>query len=71
MDKVKAARKTASSFETPIISIPTETRSIAGRQIRLAEGGSVDAPLVVLLSPFPESIFNKISVRILFLGLNY
>jgi pimeloyl-ACP methyl ester carboxylesterase len=56
--KVKAARKTASSFETPIISIPTETRNIAGRQIRLAEGGSVDAPLVVLLSPFPESILS-------------
>ena len=56
--KVKAARKTASSFETPIISIPTEIRNIAGRQIRLAEGGSVDAPLVVLLSPFPESILS-------------
>jgi hypothetical protein len=69
--KVKAARKTASLFEAPIISIPTETRSIAGRQIRLAEGGSVDAPLVVLLSPFPESIFNKISVRTLLLSLNY
>jgi pimeloyl-ACP methyl ester carboxylesterase len=56
--KVKAARKTASSFETPIISIPTEIRNIAGRRIRLAEGGSVDAPLVVLLSPFPESILS-------------
>ncbi len=56
--KVKAARKNASSFETPIIGIPTEMRSIAGRQIRLAEGGSADAPLVVLLSPFPESILS-------------
>lgn len=56
--KVKAARKAASSFETPLINMPTETRTIAGRKIRLAEGGPADAPLVVLLSPFPESILS-------------
>ena len=31
---------------------------LAGRQIRLAEAGPMDAPLVVLLSPFPESILS-------------
>ena len=56
--KVKAARKSAVSFETPDISIPTEFRTIAGRNIRLAEAGPADAPLVVLLSPFPESILS-------------
>jgi pimeloyl-ACP methyl ester carboxylesterase len=56
--KVKAARKAASSFETPNVTIPTETRTLAGRQIRLAEAGPTDAPLVVLLSPFPESILT-------------
>ena len=56
--KVKAARKSASSFETPNVSMPTEVRTIAGRQIRIAKGGPTDAPLVVLLSPFPESILS-------------
>ena len=56
--KVKAARKSAVSFETPDVTIPTETRTIAGRNIRLAQAGPVDAPLVVLLSPFPESILS-------------
>ncbi len=56
--KVKAAQKAAASFETPDITIPTETRTIAGREIRLAEAGPADAPLVVLLSPFPESILS-------------
>jgi len=56
--KVKAARKSAVSFETPDITIPTETRTIAGRNIRLAQAGPADAPLVVLLSPFPESILS-------------
>ena len=56
--KVKAARKAAESFETPDVAIPTETRTIAGRKIRLAEAGPADAPLVVLLSPFPESILS-------------
>ncbi|MDG2495913.1 MAG: alpha/beta hydrolase [Alphaproteobacteria bacterium] len=56
--KVKAARKAASSFETPDVTLPLETRRIAGRNIRLAEAGSTDAPLVVLLSPFPESILS-------------
>ena len=56
--KVKRARKKAESFETPDITIPTEIRTIAGRKIRLAEAGPTDAPLVVLLSPFPESILS-------------
>jgi pimeloyl-ACP methyl ester carboxylesterase len=55
---VKAARKAATSFETPNVAIPTETRTINGRQIRFAEAGPADAPLVVLLSPFPESILT-------------
>jgi hypothetical protein len=56
--KVKAARQSAVSFETPDVTIPTEFRTIAGRNIRLAEAGPPDAPLVVLLSPFPESILS-------------
>jgi pimeloyl-ACP methyl ester carboxylesterase len=56
--KVKAARKAASSFETPNISMPTEMRTVAGSQIRIAEDGPTDAPLIVLLSPFPESILS-------------
>jgi pimeloyl-ACP methyl ester carboxylesterase len=56
--KVKRARKKAESFETPDVTIPTEFRTVAGRNIRLAEAGPVDAPLVVLLSPFPESILS-------------
>ena len=56
--KVKAARKSAVSFETPDVAIPTETRTIASRNIRLADAGPIDAPLVVLLSPFPESILS-------------
>lgn len=56
--KVRAARKAADSFETPNVAIPTEVRTLAGRQIRLAEAGPQDAPLVVLLSPFPESILS-------------
>jgi len=56
--KVKAAQKAASSFETPQVTIPTEIRTLAGRSIRLAEAGPMDAPLVVLLSPFPESILT-------------
>ena len=54
--KIKAARKAANSFETPQVEIATETRTLAGRQIRLAEAGPANAPLVVLLSPFPEGI---------------
>ena len=56
--QVSAARKSAVSFETPNVTIPTENRKIAGRNIRLAEAGPADAPLVVLLSPFPESILS-------------
>lgn len=55
---VKAARKATTSFETPNVAIPTETRTIAGRRVRLAQAGPADAPLVVLLSPFPESILT-------------
>ena len=54
--RVRRARKAATSFETPEVAIPTQTRTLAGRQIRIAEAGPEDAPLVVLLSPFPESI---------------
>ena len=56
--KVKAARKSAVSFKTPDVTMPTETRTIADRNIRLAQAGPADAPLVVLLSPFPESILS-------------
>ncbi|MFT6398168.1 MAG: hypothetical protein ACJAYU_002924 [Bradymonadia bacterium] len=56
--KVRVARQAADSFDVPEVPIPTETRTIAGRRIRLAEAGLVDAPLVVLLSPFPESIWT-------------
>lgn len=56
--KVKAARKVASSFESPVADMPLETRIIAGRKLRLCEAGPADAPLVVLLSPFPASILN-------------
>ena len=56
--KVNAARKAANSFETPNVTIGTQTRQLGGRQIRLAEAGPTDAPLVVLLSPFPESILT-------------
>jgi pimeloyl-ACP methyl ester carboxylesterase len=56
--KSKTSRKKAESFETPDVTIQTETRKIAGRNMRLAEAGPVDAPLVVLLSPFPESILS-------------
>ena len=50
--------KAANSFETPNVELPLQTRMIAGRQIRLAEAGPMAAPLVVLLSPFPESILS-------------
>ena len=56
--KVKAARQSAVSFETPDVAMPTETRTIAGRKIRLAEAGPANGSLVVLLSPFPESILS-------------
>lgn len=54
--RVKAARKAAVSFETPSVKIPTDIRVIGGRHVRIAEAGPTDAPLVVLLSPFPQSI---------------
>lgn len=56
--KVRKARRAATSFENPTVDIPAEFRSLAGRNIRLAEAGRPDAPTVVLLSPFPESILS-------------
>lgn len=56
--RVRAAQHAATSFETPTVDIPTQTRTLGGRQIRMAEAGPADAPLVVLLSPFPESILT-------------
>ena len=56
--KVKAARQSAATFETPYVDMPTEIRTLAGRKIRLAEAGPANGPLVVLLSPFPESILS-------------
>ena len=56
--RVSKAQKAASSFEDPNVAIPTRFETIGGRQIRLAEAGPTGAPLVVLLSPFPESILS-------------
>ena len=56
--RVRKARNAATSFETPTVAIPTQTRTLSGRQIRMAEAGPADGPLVVLLSPFPESILT-------------
>ncbi len=56
--RVRKARKAASSFETPEVGLPTEVRTLAGREIRLAVAGPEDGPTVVMLSPFPESILS-------------
>ncbi len=56
--RVGKAQKSATSFEDPDVAIPTRTETLGGRQVRLAEAGPADAPLVVLLSPFPESILS-------------
>ena len=56
--KIRRARKAATAFDNPDVDIPTEFRTLAGRNIRLAEAGPVDAPTVVMLSPFPESILS-------------
>ncbi len=56
--RVRRARKQAISFENPEVDIPTEFRTLAGRNIRIAEAGPADGPTVVLLSPFPESILS-------------
>lgn len=56
--RVRKAQNAASRFETPNVEIPVEMRTLGGRQIRLAEAGSAEGPLVVLLSPFPESILT-------------
>lgn len=56
--RVSKAQKSASSFEDPHVTIRTRTETLGGRKIRLAEAGPTNAPLVVLLSPFPESILS-------------
>ena len=56
--RIKKARKAATSFDNPNVDITTEFRMLAGRRIRLAEAGPTDAPTVVMLSPFPESILS-------------
>ena len=45
--KVKKARKAAASFETPDVTLPVETRRVAGRNIRLAEAGPTGSPCLV------------------------
>ena len=56
--RVQKARKATTQFDVPLVDMPTETRTLNGRQVRLAEAGPADGPLVVLLSPFPESILS-------------
>ncbi len=56
--EIRRARRAAKSFTNPEVDIPTEFRTLAGRKIRLAQAGPADAPTVVLLSPFPESILS-------------
>ena len=55
---IKRARKAATSFDNPDVDITTEFRTLADRRIRLAEAGPTDAPTIVMLSPFPESILS-------------
>ncbi len=50
--------KAANTFETSNVTIPIETRTLGGRRIRPTESRPKDAPLIVLLSPFPESILT-------------
>ena len=57
--KIKAARSKgagciSSSTKPPIMK--TEYRTIAGIKVRVAEGGKQDGPVVLLLSPLPQSI---------------
>ncbi len=56
--QVRSAQRGATSFDIPSVAIPTETRTVNGRTVRIAEAGPTGAPLVVLLSPFPESILS-------------
>lgn len=56
--RIRRARKAATSFTNPEVDIPVEFRTLAGRRIRLAQAGPIDAPAVVMLSPFPESILS-------------
>jgi pimeloyl-ACP methyl ester carboxylesterase len=57
--KIKAARREGAgriaSSSRPIV-METSYRTIAGLRVRLAEGGKQDGPLVLLLSPLPQSI---------------
>lgn len=56
--KVKRAQQRTEAFVTPVVSMPLEMKTINGREIRFAQAGPSDAPLVVLLSPFPASILS-------------
>ena len=56
--RIRKARNAATSFDNPHVEMETEFRTLAGRNIRLAEAGPTDAPTVVMLSPFPESILS-------------
>jgi pimeloyl-ACP methyl ester carboxylesterase len=57
--KIKAARREGAgriaTSSRPIV-MQTEYRTIAGVKVRYAEGGKQDGPLVLLLSPLPQSI---------------
>jgi pimeloyl-ACP methyl ester carboxylesterase len=67
--KIKAARREGAGFiassSRPIV-MQTKYRTIAGVKVRFAEGGKQDGPLVVLLSPQPQSIlcYDPIWTRI-------
>ncbi len=67
--KIKAARREGAgriaSTSRPMV-IQTQYRTIAGVKIRFAEGGKQDGPVVLLLSPLPQSIlcYDPIWTRI-------
>ena len=57
--KIKAARREGAgriASSPRSIVMQTEYRTIAGVKVRYAEGGKQDGPLVLLLSPLPQSI---------------
>ena len=56
--QVKAARSATTPVRAPDVAMPLRFQTIAGRKIRIAEAGPTDAPVVVLLSPFPLSILT-------------
>jgi pimeloyl-ACP methyl ester carboxylesterase len=57
--KIKAARREGAgriaSNSRPLV-MPTQYHTIAGVRVRVAEGGKQDGPVVLLLSPLPQSI---------------